>query len=157
MFRFVRWMKFGAAAVFAATLLLGASAASWAAHTKAAQPRGAAVQLKIIKAGLVIGGGSGGGVLIFHGKKYKLGVDGVDVGTIGIAEAHLEGTAYNLRRAADIAGTYDLANAGIAIGPSGSRVARLENGKGVVLELSGEQSGLEATLGLGGMTISLVR
>jgi hypothetical protein len=156
MFSLVRVMKFGAAAIFAAVLLAGASAGSWAAHTKMVQPKGAPVQLKIFKAGLVIGGGSGGGVLTFHGKKYKLGVDGVDVGTIGIAEAHLVGNAYNLRRATDIAGTYDLANASIAIG-GGSKVARLENGKGVVLELSGEQTGLEATLGLGGMTISLVR
>jgi hypothetical protein len=155
MFSFGRGVKFAATAAFGAALLVGASGASWAAHTAAVAPKGA-VQLKIIKAGLVLGGGSGGGVLIYHGKKYKLSVDGVDVGTIGIAQANLAGTAYNLRHAADIAGTYDLANAGIAIG-SGSRVARLENGKGVVLELRGEQSGLEATLGLGGMTISLVR
>jgi hypothetical protein len=154
MFGFVRGVKFAAAAFFGAALLLGASAAAWAAHT-AVVPKGA-VQFKIVKAGLVIGGGSGGGVLIYHGRKYKLGIEGVDVGTIGIAQANLTGTAYNLRRATDIAGTYDLANAGIAIG-AGSRVARLQNGKGVVLELRGEQSGLEATLGLGGMTISLVR
>ena len=155
MFSFGRGMKFAAAA-FGAALLVGAPAASWAARAAAVGPKGA-VQLKIVKAGLVLGGGSGGGILIYHGKKYKLSVDGVDVGTIGIAQANLAGTAYNLRRAADIAGTYDLANAGIAIGNAGSRVARLENGKGVVLELRGEQSGLEATLGLGGMTISLVR
>lgn len=155
MFRFVRGMKFMTTAIFGAALLLGTSAGSWAARTTAVQPKGA-VQLKIVKVGLVLGGGSGGGVLIYRGRKYKLGVEGVDIGTIGVAEAHLVGTAYNLRHAADIAGTYDLANAGIAIG-SGSRVARLQNGKGVVLELHGEQTGLEATLGLGGMTVSLVR
>jgi hypothetical protein len=37
----------------------------------------------------------------------------------------------------------------------GPKVARLQNAKGVVLELHGVQLGLEANLSLGGMTIAL--
>jgi hypothetical protein len=55
---------------------------------------------------------------------------------------------------ADIVGTYDVLGASIAV-VGGPKVARLQNGKGVVLELRGQQLGFEATLGLGGMTISL--
>ena len=37
----------------------------------------------------------------------------------------------------------------------GSRVATVRNEKGVVLKLRGRQSGLQASLGLSGMTITL--
>lgn len=64
------------------------------------------------------------------------------------------GTAYNLRTAADIAGTYKAAAAGLTVG-AGGQVARFQNASGVTLELVGAQLGLAVSLGSAGMTIGL--
>jgi len=66
----------------------------------------------------------------------------------------LVGTATNLRTAADIAGSYSAASAGLAVA-GGAKVATLQNANGVVLKLQGRQVGFEASLSLSGLTISL--
>ena len=145
MLRFVRIVKFGAA-VMAAVLLAGLSTQS--------QAQTGTVHLRIIKAGFIIGAGGGSGSLTYNGHRYRLSVGGISVGTIGIAEARLAGTAYNLHSPEDIAGVYEAAGAGVAI-VGGPKVARLQNARGVVLELHGVQLGLEANLSLDGMSIAL--
>jgi hypothetical protein len=139
-------MQFGAALLLAAVMLSGASTTS-SAET-------GIVHLRIVKAGFILGAGGGSGTLTYNGSTYRLKVGGVTLGTIGIAEARLVGVAHHLHHVSDIVGTYDTLGASVAV-VGGPKVARLQNGKGVVLELRGEQRGLEATLGLGGMTISL--
>src|ERR1700678_2805899 len=139
-------MKFSAALLLAAMMLSSASTAS-SAET-------GIVHLRIVKAGFIIGAGGGTGTLTYHGSTYRLKVGGIGIGTIGIAEARLVGVAYHLHHVADIVGTYDVLGASGAV-VGGPKVARLQNGKGVVLELRGQQLGFEATLGLGGLTISL--
>lgn len=111
------------------------------------------VHFKIVKVGFITGVGGGHGTLTYHGQTYRLRVGGVSAGTIGIAGATLVGTAHHLCHPADIAGTYAAGSASIAI-IGGARVARLENEKGIILEVHGVQLGLEASLNLGGMTIS---
>jgi hypothetical protein len=64
------------------------------------------------------------------------------------------GTAYNLRTAADIAGTYKTVAAGLTVG-AGGQVGRFQNANGVILELVGAQLGLAVSLGSAGMTITL--
>jgi len=66
----------------------------------------------------------------------------------------LVGTAHNLRRPSDIAGTYGAAGAGATF-VGGAQVARLQNGRGVILEVRGVQVGFQVSLGLAGMTIAL--
>jgi hypothetical protein len=112
------------------------------------------VRLSVFKAGFIIGGGGGKGVLTYAGRSYPFDVGGIGLGTIGIAEAKFNGVAYNLRSPADIEGTYQAVGAGIAV-VGGAKVARLQNARGVVLELRGIQAGFEASLGLGGITINL--
>ena len=111
------------------------------------------VRIRTFKAGFIVGGGGGQGVLIYHGHHYPFDVGGIGIGMIGVAEARYVGTAYNLRTANDIAGGYASAGAGLAI-VGGAKVARLQNSNGVVLELHGVQAGLQASLGVGGMTIT---
>ncbi len=146
MVQLIRAVKFGAALLLAAVMLSGATTAS-SAQT-------GIVHLRIVKAGFIIGAGGGNGTLTYHGSTYRLKVGGVGIGTIGVAEARLVGVAYHLHHVTDIVGTYDIIGASVAV-VGGPKVARLQNGKGVVLELRGQQVGFEATLGLGGMTISL--
>ena len=85
---------------------------------------------------------------------YRLSVSSFGSGTIGVSGGELVGTAHNLRTAADIAGTYKAAAAGLTVG-AGGQVARFQNENGVILELVGAQLGLPVSLGSAGMTIAL--
>src|SRR5580658_8723555 len=63
------------------------------------------VQLTIIKAGWIIGGNGGSGVLDFHGRRYSLGIGGIDYGLVfGGSRAVLRGRVHNIWRPSDIAG-----------------------------------------------------
>jgi len=112
------------------------------------------VRIVVENVGFIVGVGGGSGVLRFRGRTYPLRVDGLGVGTIGVARADLVGTASNLRAASDIAGTYSAVGAGIAVA-GGGRAITLQNSKGVVLNLSGRQAGFSASLGVGGVTVSM--
>jgi hypothetical protein len=146
MLSLLRATKFCAAIVVAAIMLTGAVSQSRADT--------GSVRLKITKVGFIVGVGGGSGTLNFQGKSYRLRIGGVSAGTIGVAGVDLVGTASNLRTPADIAGTYSAVSAGIAVA-GGGKVATLQNSNGVVLQLQGKQVGFEASLSLGGMTVSL--
>jgi len=112
------------------------------------------VRLVVQNVGFIVGVGGGNGILRFRGRTYPLRVDGLGIGAIGIARADLVGTASNLRTATDIVGIYSAAGAGIAVA-GGGRTITLQNSKGVVLRLSGQQAGFAASFGLGGVTVSM--
>ena len=93
--------------------------------------------------------------LTFGGRSYSLGIGGVSVGaTIGASTTELIGTASNLRSPRDIEGVYTAAGAGAAIA-GGARVINLSNSRGVMLRLRGRKIGLEFSIDLSGMQISL--
>jgi hypothetical protein len=146
MFGLFRVAKLSVTLVAGAILLMVASSQSYADT--------GSVRFKITKVGFIVGVGGGSGVLTFHGKHYRLSVGGISAGTIGAAGADLVGTAHNLRGPGDIAGTYSAVSASVAIA-GGAKAVTLQNANGVVLQLHGRQVGLEASLSLSGMTISL--
>ena len=90
----------------------------------------------------------------FKGRTYPLSIGGVRVGTIGASATEVRGIARNMRRASDIVGTYSGVGAGIAV-IGGAGTARLQNEKGVILDVRAAKVGLEANLNLGGVTISM--
>jgi len=113
------------------------------------------VTLTIYKAGWIIGGSGGGGVLTFHGRAYPLSTGGLDYGLVfGGSKTVLRGRVSNIWRPSDVAGVYAAAGAGIAVG-RGARAIVLTNQKGAVLELSGHQVGLIANVDLSGLAITL--
>jgi len=113
------------------------------------------VSLTIYKAGWIIGGSGGGGVLNFRGRRYGLSTGGLDYGLVfGGSKTMLHGRVSNIYRPSDVAGVYGAAGAGIAVG-SGARAIVLTNQKGAVLELSGRQVGLMANADLSGLAITL--
>ena len=113
------------------------------------------VSLVIYKAGWIIGGSGGNGVLNFQGRRYALSTGGVDYGLVfGGSKTVLRGRVSNIFRASDVAGVYGAAGAGIAVG-SGARAIVLTNQKGAVLEVSGQQTGLMANADLSGLAITL--
>src|SRR5215813_10732771 len=142
----VRFTKRAAASIVAAVVLAGATLPSQADNGK--------VRIRITKAGFIVGVGGGEGVLNFKGRNYPFRVSGISGGTIGIAHMDLIGTAHNLKRPSDIAGSYAAGSASIAV-VGGAKVARVQNANGVVLELHGAQVGLEVSLNLGGATITM--
>jgi hypothetical protein len=142
----VRFTKRAVAVIAAAIVLAGA--------TLPAQADNGKVRIRITKAGFIIGVGGGEGVLHFKGRNYPFRVSGISGGTIGVAHMDLIGTAFNLQRPTDIAGSYTAGSASIAV-VGGAKVARVQNANGVVLELHGAQVGLELSLNIGGATITM--
>ncbi|MGA7229433.1 MAG: hypothetical protein WBX95_00690 [Xanthobacteraceae bacterium] len=146
MFRSMKLVKFIAVvAALMSIMLVGATQS---------QAQTGTVRLNIVKAGFIVGAGGGSGVLHYHGRTYRLTVGGIGLGSLGVAAADLVGTASNLHRPPDIAGTYGAAGAGATF-IGGGQVATLQNEKGVMLQLHGGQVGFQVSLGLAGMTIGL--
>jgi hypothetical protein len=107
------------------------------------------------KGGFIIGVGGGEGVLVYRGKRYPFDVSGMSVGfTIGASTTKFVGRALNLRGPASIEGSYGVIGAGGAVA-AGAGGVQLQNGNGVILQLSGPKIGAEVSAAVGGVTIRL--
>src|SRR6266550_8934788 len=103
----IHFRNFGAAIVGAAIILGGTSVDCYS--------QTGSIHLTVVKAGFIVSTGSGTGTLNHQGRTYRLSVSSFGFGTIGVSGGELVGTAYNLRTAADIAGTYKAAAAGLTV------------------------------------------
>jgi len=131
------------------------AAAAPAEPAPAAQPT--TIELELYKAGFIVGVSGGKGTLHFEGRSHELKIAGVSIGaTAGVSKAELIGDVENLHRLQDIEGTYSAAQAGLALG-GGEKITQLQNSRGVVLKVRGKQIGIELSLDLNGMQISLAR
>ena len=123
--------------------------------TSAAYADSGSVSIRIFKAGFVIGGSAGSGVLRFHGRTYPLSVGGLSYGfTFGASETRFNGTVSNIRRPSDIAGVYGQAGVGAAV-VRGAQAVVLTNQNGAVLSLTGGQAGLIVSADLSGLALGL--
>jgi hypothetical protein len=147
MFGLLRTSKLGVVIVIATLMALGSSTQSQAQTT-------GTVRIKIAKVGFIVGVGGGSGTLTYHGRTYRLSVGGVSLGTIGVSAVNLVGTVRNLQNPADISGVYNAVSASVAV-IGGGKVATLQNEKGVVIEVHGVQVGLEASISVSGMSLTL--
>ena len=118
--------------------------------SRSAATQGAAegrIQITLVRTGY----GEGSGILFYEDQRYQLGISGTKLKGIWIRKVNLIGTVLNLRNAGDIIGTYtgdgDIPIVGLA------KMARLENSKGVVLEIHGVNLRRSFALNLAGMTI----
>ena len=137
------------------TALVALTALAGAALSGPAHADDGTVSLVIYKAGWIIGGSGGSGVLTFRGRSYQLSTGGIDYGLVfGGSKTVLRGRVHNIFRPSDVAGVYGAAGAGLAVG-AGARAIVLTNQKGAVLELSGHQVGLMANADLSGLAITL--
>jgi len=102
-----------------------------------------------------VGAQWGDGTLTLHnGKTYHFAIQGLEVGGVGFADLHAQGTVYNLRRVSDLDGLYVAGDANVAVG-SGPGTQTMRNEHGVVINLSSEQEGVKLTLGGQGVRITL--
>jgi hypothetical protein len=107
------------------------------------------------KGGFIVGIGGGEGVLKYRGKTYPFTVSGMSVGfTIGASTSKFIGRAINLKGPTSIEGTYGVVGAGGAVA-AGAGGVQLQNGNGVILQLSGPRVGAEVSAAVGGVTIRL--
>src|ERR1700712_5270884 len=113
------------------------------------------VAVGFTKGGLIVGVGGGEGVLVLRGHRYPFTVSGMSVGfTIGASTSKLVGRALDLKGPASIEGSYSVIGAGGAIA-AGAGGVQLQNGNGVILQLSGPKVGAEVSAAVGGVTVRL--
>ncbi|WP_347710876.1 hypothetical protein [Bradyrhizobium sp. CB1650] len=113
------------------------------------------VRVKIVKAGLLVGGGAGNGVLSYRGKAYPFKITGMSFGiTVGATVGRLDGWASGIREVGDFAGTYSSVGGGFAL-LGGVNGVHLRNEKGVTIALQGAKAGLELAANISQITISL--
>ncbi|MET4202465.1 hypothetical protein [Bradyrhizobium sp. LA6.12] len=113
------------------------------------------VAVVFTKGGFIVGVGGGEGVLVLRGKQYPFTVSGMSVGfTIGASTTKFVGRALNLRGPQSIEGSYAAGGAGGAVA-AGAGAVQLQNGNGVILQLSGPRVGAEVSAAVGGVTIRL--
>jgi hypothetical protein len=146
-------MEYFTRMVQVALLVLFASAGL----TTSSQAETGSVRVVFTKAGFVAGVGAGRGVLTFRGRNYPFKVSGASLGaTIGASITKFVGRALNMRGSGDIAGTYAAIGAGGALA-GGVGGVQLENGSGVILQLHGVKVGMELSVSLAGVTITMDR
>ncbi|MCP3394799.1 hypothetical protein NLM27_39285 [Bradyrhizobium sp. CCGB12] len=113
------------------------------------------VTAKIVKAGLLVGGGGGRGVLTYRGKAYPFKISGLSFGiTVGATVGRLDGRASGIREVGDFAGTYSSVGGGFAL-VGGINGVHLRNEKGVTIVLQGPKAGLELAANISQITITL--
>ena len=113
------------------------------------------VKASFAKAGLVVGAGSGRGVLTYRGRDYPFRISGVSLGvTIGASAMRLTGRAQNIRDVADFEGAYNAVGGGGSF-VGGVGVVQLTNEKGVMITLQGPKAGMEFAANLSALRISL--
>jgi len=113
------------------------------------------VRVKIVKAGLLVGGGAGNGMLTYRGQTYPFKISGLSFGiTVGATVGRLDGWASGIREVSDFAGTYSSVGGGFALvgGVSG---VHLRNEKGGTMVLQGPKAGLELAANISQITIAL--
>ena len=138
-------IRLGMIALFAFALSVSSSQAQAPGH----------VRVNFAKAGLLVGAGSGSGVLTYRGRNYPFRVSGLSLGvTAGASISRLEGSASGIADVSDFAGTYSAVGAGGAL-VGGAGGVNLRNEKGVVLILKGPKAGMEFAANLSGIRISL--
>ena len=115
------------------------------------------IRIQFFKAGWIIGGAAGSGILNFRGRMYPITVGGLSYGfTFGGSQTSLHGRVTNIFSPSDVEGVYGAAGAGATI-IRGPQAIILTNQKGALLELSGVQTGLMVNADLSGLALTLKR
>ena len=113
------------------------------------------ITFRVVKAGFVVGGSGGSGILYFHGRRYPISIGGVSYGfTFGASVTDFHGQVSNIRRPSDVGGIYAAGGVGAAVGVGVGAIV-LTNQNGAVLTLSGRQAGLIVAADLNGLVIAL--
>ena len=95
------------------------------------------------------------GVLSFEGKPHTFKMKGLKTSIPGIRRLSGLGDVYNLKAAADLAGTYHKAAPAGSTSIGGEKVLVIQNDKGVVIKVVSTTQGLDFKLAASGVKIKL--
>lgn len=113
------------------------------------------VRVTFTKAGFVVGLGAGKGILSLRGRHYPFRISGLGVGfTMGASTNRLVGKAMNLLDPNDIAGSYAAIGVGGAVA-GGLGSVQLRNERNVILQLHGVKVGVEVSVGLSRVQVTM--
>ena len=127
-----------------------------AAPVLADEPSGT-ISVELTSASALLGAAWGQGVLTFGNRTYAFKVKGLKVLSVGIKKASVNGEVYNLKNAADLAGTYKEASKGGLTLVKKKGAVVVENDKGVVINVLGSVEGMDVGLAKGGLTVKDVK
>ena len=123
--------------------------------SSAAQAETCSISFAVLKAGWVIGGSGGSGVMRCRQGSYPISIGGISAGFVfGASETRFSGQAKFSGSPYNVAGIYGAAGAGAALG-IGAQAIVLRNEKGATLSLAGRQVGLQINADLSGLSISM--
>ena len=101
-----------------------------------------------------IGFSWGKGALSYQGKTYRVKVEGLSVGEVGVTRATVKGDVSNLAKLEDFSGNY-VAVSGGATAAGGAGVTVMRNQNGVVIEMTSTTQGASLKLGAEGIRLTL--
>ena len=123
--------------------------------SSAAQAETCGISFAVLKAGWVIGGSAGSGMLRCRSGNHPISIGGISAGFVfGASETRFNGRATFNGSPYNVAGVYGAAGAGAAVG-IGAQAIVLRNEKGATLQLTGRQVGLQINADLSGLSISM--
>jgi hypothetical protein len=80
----------------------------------------------------------------------------LSIADVGVTSYTASGDVYNLKRPADILGTYGALTTGATVA-SGVSATSMQNEHGVMIRMTATRAGLSLSVAPGGMTISALR
>jgi hypothetical protein len=101
-----------------------------------------------------IGWSWGHGTLTYMGKTYKVKVDGVSIGEVGMTNAKAKGNVYNLKKIEDFNGVYATGGAGATAG-KGAGASALTNANGVSILLTSVTKGASLKIAAEGLKLQI--
>ena len=101
-----------------------------------------------------IGWSWGHGTLTYMGKTYKVKIDGLTVGEVGMTNAKAKGNVYNLKKLDDFNGVYATGGAGATAG-KGAGASALTNANGVSILLTSITKGASLKIAAEGLKLKI--
>ena len=114
----------------------------------------ATLELKEGSVAAGIGFSWGGGTLTYKGKTYPVSVEGLSVGSVGIAEATASGKVFGLKDIKSFDGNYTAVTAGLTAAGGGS-ASVMQNQNGVRIEMVSTTQGVKFTLAASGVKLKI--
>ncbi len=101
-----------------------------------------------------IGWSWGHGTLTYKGKSYRVKVDGLSIGEVGMTDVKAKGSVYNLKSLDDFNGVYAAGGAGATAG-KGAGASALTNANGVSLLLTSVTKGASLKIAAEGIKLQI--
>jgi hypothetical protein len=101
-----------------------------------------------------IGWSWGHGTMTYKGKTYKVKIEGLTVGEVGLTNVKAKGNVYNLKKIEDFNGVYAAGGAGATAG-KGAEASALTNANGVSILLTSVTKGASLKIAAEGLKLQV--